>query len=1323
MQNLTFFSIISTSIFLMIGTLSSAQSWTEYSEVETIEEFKEVQADFQRYWADKPDRKAKGYKPFKRWEYKWQERIENEGKLPAAGAHLAEYQKFLKSYNPSTSRDADNPWESLGPNSTTGGYAGTGRINSVGFHPTNSSIIYVGSAGGGLWKSTDGGATWTPKTDFLGSIGISAIVVDPNTPSTIYIGTGDGDASDNYSIGVLKSTDSGETWNTTGLTWNTSSTDLIRNMVMDPNDVNTILLASNIGIYRTTNAGVTWSQVQSGNFYDVEMNPSGPSNTFYAATRDQIYKSSNNGSSWTLKYTVANANRLSIATTADNSNYLYVLSSGSSSGANGSSGYNGVFRSTDSGETYTSMSTSPNLLGYDVNGGDTGGQGWYDLVLAADPNSANTIHVGGVNHWKSTDGGATWTIKSHWSGSAGVFEVHADKHLLEFQDDNTLWEGNDGGIYRTTNGGDTWTDRTSNLVISQMYRIGIAEGDQQVIAGLQDNGTKKRANNAVWTDVLGGDGMDCAISPLNPSILYGESQRGNISRSNDGGNNWTFISGSFPDGAWVTPIAVDNEDENAVYAAFDRVYKSTNQGSAWTEISESFASGNMTKLEVSPLDPDIMYTGISGALWGTEDGGTTWTQRNTPGSYSMVKISKTNSQTLYATRANYSNGEKVYKSADGGRTWTNISGNLPNIPANCVAIHDDGEETIYVGMDVGVYFKNESTPDWTLMNTDLPNVQIREIEIKESANEIYLATYGRGIWKNSTIGSGSLCTTPQNLTIDVGADSGTATWEAPSNAPANGYQYSFGQSFDPPATGTATTDLSITLNNIEEGDDYYFHVRSMCGGSNSSWITYGPIKAKVTCGSTTYDTGGAAGEYGNNENTVLQICPTPGQTDLTITFNSFNTEVGYDALYVHNGPDTNSPLFPGGVTSMSNNFPVGGFVGTTIPGPFTATDVSGCITLNFRSDGSVTRAGWDVDVSCSTDLSCQEPVNVEISDIGATTATATWEAPFTAPSNGYQYLVSESQNTPASGTPTTDLEAMITGLSPETTYYLHVASICDGDQSDWITTTAFTTKLGCGSDVFDSGGAADPYGNNEDITTTICPDPGQSSLTLTLDAIGIEVGYDALYIHNGVDTNSPLFPGGVTSMSNSFPVGGFNGTTVPGPFTSTDPSGCITLRMLTDFSVTGIGYSGTLSCSNQCSAVVSNLDDSGAGSLRSAIDCVEAGGTITIDPSLAGQIIIIDQPLIVDKAINIIPAANSAISIRTNMAGPVLDVTSSGNLQLDNITIMSGTGIIAAGIRNAGMLELINVTIKKNFDTLNPTSVLENTGTINISGDTSIEEE
>ncbi len=1299
---------------------SNAQSWTNFSEVKTAQEFKQVQADFERYWDGRVPEKGSGYKPFKRWEYKWQESIESEGKIPAAGKHLLEFSKFIKTYK-SDNRDANSPWESLGPNSNTSGYAGTGRVMSVGFHPTNNNIIYVGSAGGGLWKTTDGGLSWTPKTDFLGSIGVSGIAVDYNTPNTVYIGTGDGDASDNYSIGVLKSTDGGDTWNTTGLEWNTSSNYLIRNMIMDPNDVNTILVASNVGIYRTTNGGTSWNQVQAGSFYDVDMNPSAATNIFYAATSNDMYKSTNNGATWTLEYTVPNSGRLSIATTAANSTYVYALSSGTSGGANGSSGYNGIYRSTNSGETYSLMSSSPNILTYSASGTGSGGQGWYDLVIAADPDDANTIHVGGVNHWKSTDGGANWSIKSHWSGS-GAVAVHADKHLLEFQDDNTLWEGNDGGIYKTTNGGDSWTDRTSDMIISQMYRIGVSESNQRVLAGLQDNGTKRKDNDGTWDDVLGGDGMDCAVSPINGNVMYGESQYGNISRSTNGGGSWSSVASSLPNGAWITPIAVDNENANTVYAGYNQVYKSTNNGGSWTTISESFTGSNMTKLEVSNLDANYIYTGYGNQLWGTDDGGANWTKKSTPGSFSMVKISKTNPQTIYGTSSNFANGNKVYKSMDGGKSWINISGNLPNIPANTIAIHDDGEETIYVGMDVGIYFKNESTPQWTLMNVDLPNAQIRELEIKESTDQIYVATYGRGVWRNSTIGTLSSCAAPISLSIDVAnATSGTASWEAPASAPANGYEWAFNQTTTPPASGTSTSLLTVDITGIQTGNKYYFHLRSMCAASNSSWITYGPIEAKLTCGGSTYDSGGSVSDYDNNENNIINICPTQGQTDLTLTFSAFNTESGYDVLYIHNGSDTNSPLFPGGATSMSNNYPLGGFTGTNIPGPFTSTDVSGCITLEFRSDGSVVRPGWSADISCTVDESCQVPLNVVISDVGSTEAKANWAEPANVPINGYQYAVTENQTPPTNGTAESGLLVDITGLISQTTYYFHIRSVCADENSSWVTSPAFTTKLGCGGNSYDSGGANGEYGNLEDITIAICPDAGQSDLTITFDAIGVELGYDALYIHNGPDINSPLFPGGSVAMLNNFPVGGFNGTNVPGPFTSTDVSGCITLRMLSDQSVTGLGWSSSISCSNECSTTVINLNDSGSGSLRAAVDCVEEGGFVVIDPSIYQQTILISEPIIIDKELSISPSASSAFLIKTDQSGPVYDILANGVLELDNMTIISGISNTAAAIRNTGILDLKDVQIKKNANNSSPISLIENNGLLNIKGNAVVE--
>ncbi|MEM9548417.1 MAG: fibronectin type III domain-containing protein [Bacteroidota bacterium] len=954
---------------------SSAQEWRQGNETPAENpNFNEIMAQFEAYWEGKEIGRGKGYKPMRRWEYQWAPRVNDDGSFPAAGRNLTAFNSYLKKYN-SEERDATNPWESLGPSSNSSGYAGTGRINSVGFHPTNQDIVYVGSAGGGIWKTTNGGDSWTPISDYIGSIGVSAIIVDPLSPETVYIATGDGDASDNYSIGVLKSTNGGSTWNTTGLNWSTSSTRLIRAMVMHPNDVNTLLLASNDGIYRTTNAGGSWTKEQSGNFYDIELKPQATSNTFYACTKTQIYRSTNNGDSWSSQHTLSGTNRIALATSEDNVNYVYALASKSSG-----SGFKGVYRSTDSGQSYTERSTSPNLLGWSSSGSDSNGQGWYDLVIAVDPNNANSVHVAGVNHWRSTDGGANWTIKSTWNGSGGVQEVHADKHALEWQDNNTLWEGNDGGIYKTTNDGDNWTDRTSNLVISQLYKIGVSEQDNKVIGGLQDNGTKLRNNNSNWTDEIGGDGMDCAINPNDASVLYGSLYYGDIRRSTNGGSSWTNISNAIPEesgenAAWVTPYVLDPSNPSTIVVGYENVYRSTNQGNSWAKIGDNLTSSTLLYADIAPSDSDYIYVGRASSMWKTSDGGTNWTSPGGPGSSTaMVKVSPTNPETLYAVRQRYNSNSQVYKSTNGGTSWTSITGNLPSIPANCIAIHDDGDETIYVGMDVGVYYRNNNTSDWVLFNTDLPNVQVSEIEIKEQTNEIYIATYGRGVWKNNTIGSSSLCPYPSSVDVtDVGYNSVTLSWSGINPTPTDGYEWAYNTTGTVPGSTTTTMDESASISDLESGSTYYFFVRAKCTDtSNSSWVTVGPYATKYDCGDDFYDSGGASGEYSNQEDITTTICPQQADQAIKLTFNDFDVETNWDALYVYNGNSIDSPQFSSGAGPTQAGFPAGGYYGTTIPGPFTSTDETGCITLRFRSDTYVTELGWDVDVSC--ELLCSEEV-------------------------------------------------------------------------------------------------------------------------------------------------------------------------------------------------------------------------------------------------------------------------------------------------------------------------------------------------------------
>ncbi len=958
-----------TLLFLLISLLFtslSAQSWTNLEDGSGKIDFHSVMNEFDTYWKDRTPGKGKGYKPIRRWEYRWENRIDKNGNFPPADYNIKTFNSYVRN-NMDQTRDVTDPWIGLGPNSNTSGYAGTGRIMSIDWHPTNNNIIYVGSAGGGLWKTIDAGASWLPKTDFIGALGVSAILVDPNTPNTIYIGTGDFDGYDNFSIGVLKSTDGGDTWNSTGLNWGSTSYRRISNMVFDPNNSDIITLASNNGIYRTTNAGTTWTQVQTGSFRDIDINPLASSNTYYATTNNTILRSTDNGVNWNTIQTITGSNRLAIATTADNSDYLYVLASNSAD-----NGLLGVWRSTDSGDTFTQMVSNAdiNLLGWNSAGTDSGGQGWYDLVIAADPNDAEAINVGGVNNWRSIDGGVNWTISSHWSGS-GAQAVHADKHLLEWNG-SVLWEGNDGGIYKSTNNGDTWTDVTSDMVISQMYKVGVSETDNRVMAGLQDNGSKLRNNNTNWTDEIGGDGMDCAINPLDSDVLYGAIQNGNIRRSTNGGGSWSGISSNIPgnpSGAWVTPYVLDPSNPSTIIAGYKSVWKSTNQGNNWTNIGDNISTINLQYVAISPSNSDYIYTGTAGTMFRTTDGGLNWTTLSTPGSNTaMVKVSPNDPEVIYAVRSEFSSGEKVYKSTNGGTTWSNISGTLPNLFANCIAIHNDEEETLYVGMDIGVYYKNNSTPNWTLFNVDLPNVEVKEIEIKESTNEIYIATYGRGVWKNNTIEESTLCNPPQNVEItNLTYNSFDVSWVAPTDTPSNGYIWAYSTDGVLPASTTTETGLAISLNGLTSGTGYYFHIRSDCGtSSKSAWLTSGPYLTKFGCGDTYYDSGGQSANYGNAEDQEITLCPNAGSGAITLTFNSLDIESTWDALYLYDGDDINATQFDSGNPATQAGFPAGGFYGSTVPGPFTSTAASGCITLRFRSDNFVTGTGWEADISCAS---------------------------------------------------------------------------------------------------------------------------------------------------------------------------------------------------------------------------------------------------------------------------------------------------------------------------------------------------------------------
>lgn len=707
--------------------------------------FYKIQKSFNDYWDDKnivdgyydlngEKIKAYGWKQFKRWEWFWESRIDlKTGDFPTTS-------RFYQSQKSNLKSGGLGNWISLGPTTSDGGYHGIGRINYIAFDPLNNDVIYAGGASGGIWKSTTGGNNWIPLSDNIGALGISDIIVLDN--GTIYIATGDRDAADNYSVGVLKSLDGGITWNTTGLNWEQKYGRRIYRLIINPNDNNILYAATSYGLYKTTNSGLSWTRISDIVFSDLEFKTDNP-DIIYGGTRTggDIYVINNDNFTLSLD---SEGYRVEIGVSPDNPQIIYALISNSGS-------LFGIYKSTNGGASFTEIhGATPNMLDWNCSGSGTGGQAWYDLCIAVNPNNIDDVYIGGINTWKSSDGGLNWTIKNVWSGSCGgtVQEVHADKHFLGFQNNSSiLFEGNDGGIYKTENLGDTWIDLTNDMAISQFYRLGVSESSVDLIGGLQDNGTKSKINGE-WKDVIGGDGMECTIDPNYPNVQYGELYYGQIKRTENYWLNSTNITSSIGEyGSWVTPYMLDPNNPSTIYVGYKDVWKRDfNNDTGWSKIS-NFGSYNLRSIAIAPSNSDVICVADQTDIYRTTDGGVTWTAITRPANNTITYIAIDNDDEnhFWLTFGQYS-ANCVYETYDGGLTWTNISAGLPDIPTNCIVQNKYSKE-LYVGTDIGVYIKIGNN-NWELFSNNLPNVVVTELEIYYNGGKILAATYGRGMWQS-----------------------------------------------------------------------------------------------------------------------------------------------------------------------------------------------------------------------------------------------------------------------------------------------------------------------------------------------------------------------------------------------------------------------------------------------------------------------------------------------------------------------------------------------------------------------------------------------
>jgi PKD repeat protein len=744
---------------LSIGFILAQEKTDSYPEwVEMMQDkkanFYDVQKAFNTYWAGKSPSKSSGWKQFKRWEYMMQFKIDEKGyRLPAD--HF--YNEVMK-FKAQKGIASEASWVNLGPinlpeNTGTGQPNGMGRVNAIAFHPSDENILFIGAPQGGLWITEDGGNSWEVLTDDQPTLGVSSIVVSHEDPNIILIGTGDRDAGDSEGMGVFKTTDGGASWlmSNSGMGNRT-----VGRMIQDPNNAEIILAGTDGGIFKSSDLGETWSFVQGGNVKDILFKPD-DSNVVYAINGSNFLKSTNNGDSFiSSTINAPGGSRGAIAVTPANPEYIYaLLASGSV--------YGSTSRSTDGGQTWTVMSDSPNIFDYSCGGTGNNGQGWYDMDIAVDPNDENFVYVGGVNSWTSANGGSNWSINTHWYGDCGVPGVHADMHVYEINPlNNRLYNGNDGGIHYTDNQGEDWTQISSGLAISQIYKIGSSTTVKDlVINGYQDNGTATYTEEG-WKTVMGGDGMDCLIDWEDPNYSYGEYYYGNIDRIfNNSNNQGSIVNGINEQGAWVTPYLLSHANSNTMFVGMNNVWRTNNVKAnstyqvQWTNIT-NFGGGDCSMLVQSAANADIMWAGKGSAVYmstNVNDENPVWEQLSgLPGSGDVRSIATDPEE---EDRVFMARGNGIYYSDDLCETWSDWTLNLPAIPMRTLVFYKNSLDGLYVGAEAGIYYKDAGMDEWVLYDEGFPlSSEVTELEIfydpvNPSGDLLRASTYGRGLWETS----------------------------------------------------------------------------------------------------------------------------------------------------------------------------------------------------------------------------------------------------------------------------------------------------------------------------------------------------------------------------------------------------------------------------------------------------------------------------------------------------------------------------------------------------------------------------------------------
>lgn len=646
---------------------------------------------------------------------------------------------------------------------------GVARMDRISFHPSDANIMYTGSPSGGVYKTTNAGAGWTAIGDGLPS-GVSCVEVSKANGNIVYVFTGDGDShrsgylvfNENLSPitgGMYKSIDGGASWIKCGDLYTGSGALIGFNIAVAQNNSNYLFVATNQGLYRSTNGGNSWTQVRTGHHFDVEFRPHDDS-TVYASTASVIAMSNNGGRLGTFTASTLTPApspvpvRIDLGvrynTAGTVSSYVYALLSGSSV----SGQFSGIYRSINSGVDFTRQSNSPNILSSTNAGNDAGNLGDYGTAICVHPVDPDVIATAALNVWRSngSNGGTAMIYASTYregNGPAAAY-IHPDIHDVQFNPlNNFLYSATDGGVYRSNDNGLTWTNISNGLGGTQFYHMKMKDTDGngemnglEIIAGAQDNGLKYRNSAGTWVHFYCCDGFDGVIKGTDGDYVVANLNDA-WKRTSNGGVTLTNL-GSI---SFFSPFAIDYNNDDTMYAAASSLRRSYDGFQTFSTLAfdlNNFITtcpSNSARLYGSGSSrTNLRLSDDRGTSWITISGNTGW-----PSSSPIVTDCKplpTFSGEIYASFGGYTDAVKVFRSINAGTSWTNYSGSLPNVPVHSICVATEG---VYAGTEIGVFFRADGATDWRPFYTGMPKAIVTDLWVNENGL-LYASTFGRGIW-------------------------------------------------------------------------------------------------------------------------------------------------------------------------------------------------------------------------------------------------------------------------------------------------------------------------------------------------------------------------------------------------------------------------------------------------------------------------------------------------------------------------------------------------------------------------------------------------